>query len=129
MSAQLFDEALPKSKDPGEGGRPRSCTNRGIAEFVKVVGADSVVCVGCENGFAVAPVVQTDHPDPLPRIEDDSLRVALVELARLAAARDLGAVRGPRNRRQLILTGVRDLPFYLASLHVPYANLQHVRFV
>ena len=87
-----------------------------------------MVGVGGEHGFAVAPVVQTDHPDALPRIEDDSLRVALVELARLAAARDLGAVRGPGHGRQLILTGVRDLSFHLSGVHVPYANLQHTRF-
>ena len=101
-------------------------THRSIAEFVKVVGADSVVGVGGEDGLAVAPVVQADDPDALPRVEDDTLGIALVELARLAAAGDLGAVRGPGHGCQLILAGVGDLPLYLTGVHIPYANLQHI---
>ena len=88
-----------------------------------------MVGVGGEHGLAVPPVVQADYPDPLPRVEDDPLRVALVKLARLAAAGDLGAVGGPRHGRQLVLAGVRDLPFHLAGVHVPYANLQQHIFV
>lgn len=81
------------------------------------------MCVGRDDGLPVPPVVQPLHPDPLPRVEDDALRVALVEMAALAAASNLVAVGRPRDRRQAVLGIVRDFALDLTVLHVPQADL------
>ena len=97
-----------------------------VVELVKVVRPDPVVSVCRQDVLAVSAVAEALDPHPLPGVEDLALGVALVELARLAAAGDLGTVRGPGHGCQLILAGVGDLPLYLTGVHIPYANLQHI---
>lgn len=80
-----------------------------VSQVLKVVSSDSLVGVRSKDGPAVTQTPQALHPHSLPRVQQVSIQVTLVELPSLATGDKAFAIWIPGHTGQAILMRLTHL--------------------